>query len=113
MNSVNIRGYVTKDSTICNIGQNNTECLNFTIAQNKSFKNERGNIEKKAMFFDVSVYGKYAAAINFLSKGTLVFIQGQLTQESWEKNSNKYSKVSIIASKIYPCHNQTKNSQNQ
>lgn len=101
MNTVIIRGYVTRDSFTHSIGKNQLQCLNFTIAQNVSFRNERGNLEQKVMFFDVTIYGNYAKAIGSLQKGTLVYVQGKLNQESWEKDGQRHSKVSIIAKKIY------------
>jgi len=106
MNTVTLRGYVTQDSQVQNIGSKNTQCLNFRIGVTNSFKNERGNIEKKSMFFDISVYGSYAGAIGSLQKGTLIFVQGKLNQDSWEKDGEKHSKVSIIASKVYPIRKQ-------
>lgn len=106
MNTVTIRGYVTQDSQVQSIGSKNTQCLNFRIGVTNSFKNERGNIEKKSMFFDISVYGSYAGIIGSLQKGTLVFVQGKLNQDSWEKDGEKHSKVNIIASKVYPIHKQ-------
>ena len=53
------------------------------------------------MFFDVAFYNLYAEKIYpQLQKGKLVFIQGELTQDRWEKNGQKHSKISIIGNRI-------------
>lgn len=106
MNTIIIQGYVTQDSITKSIGAKNTQCLNFRIGVNNSFKNERGNIEKKAMFFDVSLYGAYAEYIQVLKKGALVIVQGKLNQDVWEKDGQKYSKVGIVAHRVYPINKQ-------
>lgn len=97
MNSVTISGNLTKNAELKYIGQNNLPCLTFCIAQNKTFKNERGNIEKKPMLFDITFFGKYAEKIcPSLIKGTQVFVQGELSQDTWEYQGKKHSHVRII-----------------
>ncbi|RAX55484.1 single-stranded DNA-binding protein [Helicobacter sp. 10-6591] len=102
MNTIILRGYLSADAQIRYIGAKQTPCVNFSVAYNKRFKNERGNIEEKAMFFEVIIYGNYAQKIlTSLKKGTLVFLQGSLNQDSWEKEGQKHSKITIIASKLH------------
>ncbi|BDB66045.1 hypothetical protein Hc94105_0230 [Helicobacter cinaedi] len=102
MNNISINGHLTADAQIKYIGSKNTPCVSFLIGKNRSFTNERGNIEKKAMFFEVIVYGNYAQKLHpSLKKGSNAFIQGSLNWESWEKDGQKHSKVNIIAQKIY------------
>lgn len=100
MNTVFLKGYATQDFHKQTIGNKNTSCLNFTIGISQSFKNERGNIEKKSMFFNVVIYGQYAEKIQKIEKGDLVILQGKLNQDIWEKDGNKHSKVNIVASRI-------------
>lgn len=102
MNNISINGHLTADAQIKYIGSKNTPCVSFLIGKNRSFTNERGNIEKKAMFFEVIVYGNYAQKLHpSLKKGSNAFIQGSLNWEAWEKDGQKHSKVNIIAQKIY------------
>ncbi|TLD95388.1 single-stranded DNA-binding protein [Helicobacter jaachi] len=101
MNSVNISGNLIANAELKYIGDNQTPCVNFTIAFNKVFKNERGNIEKAASFFNVVFFGNYAKSIHSsLNKGTLVFVSGTLNQNRWENNNQKYAKIYIIGKQI-------------
>ncbi|MCX2716818.1 single-stranded DNA-binding protein [Helicobacter sp. MIT 21-1697] len=102
MNSVSINGNLTADAELKYIGSKNTACVTFTIGKSKHFKNERGNIEKKSIFFQVVIYGPYAEKIcPSLKKGTQAFIQGTLNAEYWEKDGTKHSRTNIIAQKVF------------
>lgn len=101
MNSVNIKGHLVRNAEIKYIGKNQVPCTSFTIALNKTFKNERGNIEKEASYFDVTFFGNYAQSIHeSLVKGALVFVSGTLNQDRWQHDGKNYSRVSIIGKQI-------------
>jgi single-strand DNA-binding protein len=55
----------------------------------------------EAHFFDVAVWGKPAEiALQYCKKGDLAIISGRLTQETWEKEGEKRSKVVIVAERV-------------
>ncbi|STP11740.1 single stranded DNA-binding protein [Helicobacter cinaedi] len=72
MNNISINGHLTADAQIKYIGSKNTPCVSFLIGKNRSFTNERGNIEKKAMFFEVIVYGNYAQIVKIVAMGSIL-----------------------------------------
>jgi single-strand DNA-binding protein len=52
-------------------------------------------------FFDVSAWDKTADIIEkYAGKGKQVCVVGRLKQDTWEKDGQKRSKVSIIASQV-------------
>ena len=52
-------------------------------------------------FFDLALFGKRAEGLNqYLTKGQQVAVEGSLTQDRWEQDGNKRSKVKIIANNI-------------
>lgn len=91
INSVSLIGHLTRDpesfSAGCNLG----------LAVNERAK-ENGEWTDRASFFDITVFGKQAeACVEHLSKGSQVGVNGRLTQDRWEKDGEKRSKVKIIA----------------
>ncbi len=69
----------------------------FGIAVNKKIKNQSGGYDDKAMFFDVTAFGKTAENINkFFGKGSRILISGELDFQQWEKDGQKRSKVGIV-----------------
>ena len=102
MNYGSISGNLIRDAEIKYIGKNNTPCVEFVIAKNHKFKNERGNTEEQVMFFEVVLFGQFGERIlQFLNKGKKVYIQGELRQEAWEYEGKKYARVKIIANRVY------------
>ena len=67
----------------------------FSIAVNRT-KKEGDQWVDKGNFFDIIIWGKRGEALNmYLVKGQQVVIEGELQQETWEKDGQKRSKVSI------------------
>lgn len=72
----------------------------FSIAVNRRVKNGDGWADE-ANYFDVQVFGKQAEGLKpFLLKGKQVGIDGYLKQDRWEKDGQKFSKVTINANDI-------------
>lgn len=85
--------------------------VNFSVAQDNA---GRENGETVSGFFDVTVwvnpsdytpvalgnYVKNAIADKTLAKGSVVEITGRLSQERWERDGKKNSKIVIIAENV-------------
>ena len=77
--------------------QSGTAIGSFGIAANKKIKNQSGGYDDKAMFFDVTAFGKTAENINkYFGKGSRILISGELDFQQWEKDGQKRSKVGIV-----------------
>ena len=95
MNKLQILGTITRDIEL-KYSQNGSAIANFGVAYNDKWKDQSGELKEKAHFFDVSVFGKQAETINsFFQKGSRILIDGSLDFQSWEKEGQKHSKVSI------------------
>lgn len=76
---------VSGDVTICKFG----------VANNP------GKEDKDVSFFNIVTFGKIAENCErYLKKGSQVAISGQLKQNRWEKDGQKYNSVDIIGSNI-------------
>ena len=96
LNTVAIIGNLTRDAELSYFGNGNA-VVKFSIAVNRSRK-EGDQWVSEANYFDVSYFGKPAEAVKpFLTKGKKIAVQGSLKQDRWEKDGQKFSKVSIIA----------------
>ena len=95
MNKVQILGTITREVEI-KYTQSGTAIGSFGVAYNEKRKDQSGNYNDVAMFFDVTAFGKTAENINnYFSKGSRILIDGSLDFQSWEKDGQKRSKVGI------------------
>jgi len=65
--------------------------------------------EGKTTWHNVVAWRDLAERASNLNKGDLVYIQGRLNQESWEKNGETRYTVKIIADTIFLCEELRKN----
>lgn len=74
--------------------------LNITLAVNKDVK-RNGEWVSEGMFFDVTIWGKTAENIKpYLTKGKGLVVEGRLSQDRWEKDGQKKSKIYITANNV-------------
>jgi len=99
INNVTLSGRLTRDSEL-KYTQSGMAIAKFSVASNKT-KKVGDNWEEVPMFFDCTVFGKFAEAVQQkLVKGAQVFISGTLNYESWEHEGQKRSKVSVNVDNI-------------
>jgi len=100
-NHVTIVGRLGRDPELKLIGNNETHVCNFSIAVNESFKDSSGEWKERTDWFEITVWGNQAKACGEnLAKGSKVLIMGKLTQNRWEKDGQKHSKVLITARSV-------------
>ncbi|MFA6064005.1 MAG: single-stranded DNA-binding protein [Gallionella sp.] len=92
VNHISIDGNLTKDGEV-KFADSGTAVLKFSIAHNTKIKEK-----EEVSFFDVVAFGKHAEYVaDFAVKGSSVTVIGRLTQDRWEKDGQKYSRVKILA----------------
>ncbi|MBB3204248.1 MULTISPECIES: single-stranded DNA-binding protein [Pirellulaceae] len=73
----------------------------FGLAVNDKRKNNEGQWVDDVNFFDITLFGRTAeVASEYLSKGSPIFIEGRLKQDTWEKDGQKRSKVKVIGERM-------------
>jgi len=81
-------GRLTRDAEL-RYTDNSKAVSGFAIAINK-FKKDA------PLFLDVKLWGKSAEAVSkYLTKGTQVFVEGELDIQKWEKDGVKHQKTVI------------------
>lgn len=62
-----------------------TEVCNFSVACSKKFKDRNGQIQEKTEWVRIVVWGKQSAFCSqYLSKGRLVYVSGELETRKWQ-----------------------------
>jgi len=102
LNKIIIVGNLTADPQLRNTPAGQAVC-NVTVATNRIWNDrETGKQQKKTEFHSVVLWRKLAdIASRFLTKGSLVLIEGRLETRSWQDNSgNKRFKTEIIGERM-------------
>lgn len=97
INKVFIMGNLTRDPDFRHTSSGKPVCK-MTVASSR----KNGNTEETC-FVDVTVWGKPAENCRqYLSKGSSVFVEGYLKQETWEDRNGggKRSKLGVVAENV-------------
>ncbi len=102
INKIMITGRLTRDPDV-RFTKSNQVVVNFDIANNHVFRDRTTNEWKKlTTFVRVTLYGSLGDRVKEkLHRGTPVFIEGRLQEETWTTSDNQQRKAyKIIGSKI-------------
>jgi len=102
VNKAIILGNLTRDPEIKTITSGQT-VASFSIATNRFWTDKAsGEKKKSAEYHNIIAWGRLAEiAQQFLTKGSLVYIEGRLQTKSWEdQQGNKKYKTEIVAEKM-------------
>jgi single-strand DNA-binding protein len=101
INRVIISGNLTREPEL-RATQGGTTILSLGVAVNDRRKNRQtGEWEDHANFVDCAMFGRRADSVSrYLRKGTHVTIEGKLRYESWEKDGERKSRLSVLIDNI-------------
>jgi len=99
INHVVLVGRLTRDAELKSIASGQAVCK-FSIAVNRSKKNGE-QWEDEPNFFDVVLWGRRGESLHqYLNKGKMVAVDGELRQDRWQQDGQNRSKVEIVANNI-------------
>jgi single-strand DNA-binding protein len=100
INHVVLVGRLTRDAELKSIASGQTAVCKFSIAVNRRRKNG-DQWEDEPNFFDIVVWGRQGESLHqYLVKGKLVGVDGELRQDRWQQDGQNRSKVEIVANYI-------------
>ncbi len=103
INNVTLSGRLVRDAEMT-VLQSGDQVLNFNICVNGSKRTKEGAYEDYPMYFNVKHFVKNVLSLNqYLLKGTLVCVSGELYWSQWEKDGQKRQKVDVIARQVQLC----------
>jgi len=94
-NKVTLMGRLGKDPELSNAGDK--QYCRLSLATNESWKGQDGERKERTDWHSVTVWGKTAEYVaSRASKGSLVFVEGQLRNRSWtDKDGNPRKSVEV------------------
>ena len=96
INHVVLVGRLTRDAELKSIASGQAVCK-FSIAVNRRRKNG-DQWEDEPNFFDIVVWGRQGESLHqYLVKGKMVAVDGELKQDRWQQDGQNRSKVEIVA----------------
>lgn len=100
LNKATLIGHLGKDVEL-KYTPNGTAVANFSLAVSESYKNESGEWVEKTEWFNVVAWKKTAETCsNYLRKGSKVYLEGKITNESYEKDGEKKYITKIVAQNL-------------
>ena len=99
INNVVLVGRLTRDLEL-RYTTSNKAAVNFTLAVNRNFKNERG--EFPVDFIGCTAYGKQAENMaRFLNKGSLIGVEGRISTRNYQGKDGKTVYITeVIVDKV-------------
>jgi single-strand DNA-binding protein len=99
LNHVVLIGRLTRDAELKYTANGQAVCK-FSIAVNRRRKNGDQWVDD-VNFFDIVVWGRQGESLNqYLIKGKLVGVDGELRQDRWEQDGQNRSKVEIVVNNL-------------
>lgn len=101
LNRVLLLGNLTADPDTRNTG-GGKQVTNIRLATTERYQDKNKNWVEQTAFHSVTLWGN-RSVLEFLRKGTRVFVEGSLRTSSYEKNGEKRYKTEVVASNIILC----------
>jgi len=99
LNRVILVGRLTRDAELKSIASGTSVCK-FSIAVNRAIKSG-DEWKEEASFFDIDLWGRRGEGLHqYLTKGKMVGVDGELRQDRWQQDGQNRSKVTIFANNI-------------
>jgi len=97
LNRVQLIGHLGRDPE-ARFTTNGKKYAAFSLAVNRTWKSDDGEKHEATDWFLVNAWGKLGeTCLNYLKKGRLVFVEGQLRSERWEdKESGEPQSRTIV-----------------
>ncbi|MDR1506899.1 MAG: single-stranded DNA-binding protein [Treponema sp.] len=99
LNHVVLIGRLTRDAELKYTANGQAVCK-FSIAVNRRKKSGDQWVDEPN-FFDIVLWGRQGESLNqYLVKGKMVGVDGELRQDRWEQDGQNRSKVEIVANNV-------------
>ncbi len=99
LNHVVLIGNLTDDPEL-RYTQNGMARARFSIAVNRRWRDRDGNLQEETTFVPIVVWGQQAeTCVNFLSKGSMVAIEGRLRIDTYQTEEGERRKVTEVVAR--------------
>jgi single-strand DNA-binding protein len=99
-NKVILIGNLTRDPEI-RYTPSGTAVGDLRMAVNRRFRTGDGQERDETCFVGVTVWGRQAETCGeYLKKGRPLLVEGRLKYDEWEKEGQKFSRLSVVAERV-------------
>lgn len=99
---------VNKIILIGHLGQNpevkifdNNKVVNVSLATSEKYTDRQGNTVENVEWHTLEIWGNQAEiAEKYLTKGSLIYVEGKLKTDRWEKDGHKFQKHKVRVSSM-------------
>ncbi len=101
LNKVFILGRLTADPQL-RTTPTGQQVANFGVATNRVWSDKTGNKQQEVEYHNIVVWGRQAEIVGqFLSKGSLILVEGRIRTRTWQNQQGQNQKTTeIIAERI-------------
>lgn len=100
MNKVILIGRVGKDPDVKQISDTFTVAA-LSLATNKRYKDRDGQKQEKTEWHQIKAFNNVAVLFqNYVRKGDLIAVEGEIETSTWEKNGEKRYSTEIIVNNL-------------
>jgi single-strand DNA-binding protein len=100
LNKVMVIGRLGKNPEIRYTNDGKAVC-SFSVATTEYWRDKQGQKQEKTEWVNVVAWERLAdQAQSFLSKGSILYVEGKLSTKSWEQEGQKKYKTEVIASQF-------------
>lgn len=95
-NKIILTGRLTRDAELSFIPGTGTAKMTYTLAVERNYQKDKNN--KKVDFINCEAIGKHCESLcQYVTKGKLVYVEGELNIDNYEKDGEKrsYTKVKV------------------
>jgi len=94
-NKVILLGNITRDPEV-RYTPKGTAITRITVAVNRRWRTETGELRDEATFVDVDAFGSQAEMLGkYLKKGNPILVEGRLRQHSWEDKQTNQKRTTL------------------
>lgn len=99
MNKILLTGRLVRDAELSFLAGTGTPKVTFTVAVDRAYQKDKDN--KKTDFIPCEMIGKHVEKLsNYLTKGKLVGVEGELNIDQYEKDGQKKSFTKVKADRL-------------
>lgn len=100
LNEVKLIGNVGKDVELKHL-DNDKKVARILLATNKTYKKQNGEKESKTEWHNIEFWGDTAQFCgNFIKKGMLLYVCGELRTDTYEKDGQKHYRTKISGQEV-------------
>ena len=101
LNKALIIGNLTRDPELRSLPSGQA-VTTFGVATNRVWKNQQGEKQQSSEFHNIVLFGRLAEIANqYLSKGSMVFIEGRMQTRTWQSQyGSKRNRTEIVAERL-------------